>query len=1210
MKRLLLTITLSLFFSVVWCKDGDTFTTNHYGLRVTFMIISESERTCQVGDGINSSIPEDYDGIISIPYSVNNGYKVISIGKNAYRNCKKLSSIIIPDNITSIQAKSFLNCTRLSTIDIPNSITMIGDSAFYGCKGITSVFIPNSINNIGCGVFGNCQNIQEMRVDPNNRVYDSRDNCNAIISKKDRVLISGTSTTKIPNGVKQIGDMAFIGCTMKSINIPNSVKTIGNYAFSDCVNLSSIVIQKNLTTIGNYAFSGCKELKTVKMLKESPVSITTGTFDVSVTQKNTILQVPKGCIQAYSNSMIWKNFKMIEELRYYTLKTECDYGDIQCANANLLEEEYEYDEYGEINYGSIKRRKYSVAEGTNVIFYLYDENYGCLGCSQHTHSDIVRLNDNGTDVTQYIIYDGNIDDELEWGNEMGFYHPSDKYYVIKEINNDREISLISTRWGPLVNNIKYTFIDNEAIVLSNDVVDELDYYSTYNTYTGSIKIPSSVKYKDKEYKVTDMMDGVFAACHGLVSVIIPSGVKSIRYEAFKWDSRLRYVDVPKSVKHIGKQAFYGCNQLKSLRVRIEDPIALADSTFSNLPCDATLYVPNGCKEKYLNAPEWNKFKNIKESEREMHLTIKVSGDGFVDFDSTMIRNTSLSFQVMEGEARYITICPDNHNYMSKITINGIDFTTLTTDTVYVIENISEDIDVDITFSHDHFFTLSVQSLGKGSVDIGEQTIEYYWQRPYYYWEDVDIVASNSSAVFSLKGGSVYGFTIRPSWDTRIQKVIFNGEDVTSFYVSEHNDPPLKNVLLDNSELVVVFEKKIESFEDEGIRYGIISEEKKEVEILNGNYNDIVSFKYLTSTYYNNTSWKITGIADHAFAACPNLVCVRIPSGVKYIGHDLFTKSDNLSAIIWDNDNVTINDTIMGEINNPNLLLYVNKESINKTSINNVIINNKAESIVLHDAEGRNNFYCPQSFSASKISYSHNYHMISGINECRGWETIALPFSVKSIRHENKGELTPFKKYDENSTAKPFWLYNYSSSGWEQAENINAYTPYIICMPNNAAYNDEYNLEGVVTFSAKNVQVGETKDLLKPTHANRTFVPNFNTCLGGNVLNVKNDFSSNTSDYVDGSVFVPNLRKVHPFEAYMVTTSGVNAPLGIFDDLPTEIPEILFHEPHLSTSHDIAYRVISLSGQVVRERFGGNFENVTNGLSRGVYFVNGKKIVIK
>lgn len=155
---------------------------------------------------------------------------------------------------------SFSNCEELSTVEISNSVTSIGSNAFAGNSKLSSIIIPKNVAEIGSGAFSRCPLLSFISVDPNNMVYDSRDNCNAIIKKSNMSLVQGCKNTVFPTGVRSIGPWAFGGCKVTSIEIPNTVKSIGMSAFYGCANLSSVVIPEGVNEIGCSAFHNCISL--------------------------------------------------------------------------------------------------------------------------------------------------------------------------------------------------------------------------------------------------------------------------------------------------------------------------------------------------------------------------------------------------------------------------------------------------------------------------------------------------------------------------------------------------------------------------------------------------------------------------------------------------------------------------------------------------------------------------------------------------------------------------------------------------------------------------------------------------------------------------------------------------------------------------------------------------------------------------------------
>ena len=194
------------------------------------------------------------------------GSDVTSIGSWAFASCTSLTSIDIPSGVTSIGNYAFRSCTGLTSCTIGNGVTSIGNSAFNGCYSLTSVTIGSGVTSIGESAFESCYNLTNIVVDSNNTIYDSRNNCNAIIETDTNTLILGCQNTIIPNSVTSIGMGAFAGCySLTSITIPNSVTSIGRSAFSMCSGLTSITIPNSVTSIDYWAFQDCTNLTSINI---------------------------------------------------------------------------------------------------------------------------------------------------------------------------------------------------------------------------------------------------------------------------------------------------------------------------------------------------------------------------------------------------------------------------------------------------------------------------------------------------------------------------------------------------------------------------------------------------------------------------------------------------------------------------------------------------------------------------------------------------------------------------------------------------------------------------------------------------------------------------------------------------------------------------------------------------------------------------------
>lgn len=193
-----------------------------------------------------------------------------------------LKSIVIPSGVKTI-GNSFPNCYSLESVTFSEGLEEIGIFAFGTCTSLKSISIPRSVKLIDTGAFYNTPSVLSITVDPNNTIYDSRENCNCIIETSTNTVLFGCSKSTIPSGVLAISGSAFYNSSIEEIVIPETVDKIG----------------------GN-AFEGCKQLKkmTVKSITPPHVSDIFG-YEINDYLK---IYVPSGSVDAYKTTEGWSEF--------------------------------------------------------------------------------------------------------------------------------------------------------------------------------------------------------------------------------------------------------------------------------------------------------------------------------------------------------------------------------------------------------------------------------------------------------------------------------------------------------------------------------------------------------------------------------------------------------------------------------------------------------------------------------------------------------------------------------------------------------------------------------------------------------------------------------------------------------------------------------------------------------------------------------------
>ena len=530
------------------------------------------------------------------------------------------------------------------------------------------------------------------------------------------------------------------------------------------------------------------------------------------------------------------------------------------------------------------------------------------------------------------------------------------------------------------------------------------------------------------------------------------------------------------------------------------------------------------------------------------LTITASGSGSATFDGNTVRAKSSSFSVNEGTNATITFTPDNGYRIKSVKVNNSDVTNNVSNNSYTINkvNLNTTLNVEFEVIPPTVYILTINAKGSGHVSCNDISVE------------------NGTQSISIEGGSSAIIKFYPNDGHQIKIAKVNNVDVTSNVLNYQYTIYKINA---NTTVEVEFEEIVNSMTAGGINYVVDDQQAKTIQVAAGSYGIVLEVP--TIVWYSGRDWTVVGIKQDALINCPEL-----------------------AAIIW-NPEVTFN----ARIDNPNLLLYVNDEKYAPRTVKNVVVKDIAESIELTDAANGNDFYCPRAFRAKNIIYKHNYQMETGIGDSRGWETIVLPFDVQKYTHATKGELESFSTWTKGSNKKPFWLFELTADGYKDVASIKANTPYIISMPNNQQYEQQYQIPGIVTFSASNVEVQKSDNLIPASYQGRTFVPNYinQNNLDFLALNINSNYVTYTGSDA-GSKFIGGLRSVHPFEAYMITTDNTRS-IDVMDGMPTSIKGVRMDSDEKSSMkvYDIRGRQMSVSAE---------------SLKPGIYIVNGKKMIIK
>ena len=642
--------TLTITANSPELNDGDVFTaTNAEGVELTFQVISAADKTCRVARQgkdritiVTYPVPES----ITIPAEVK-GFKVISIGYQAFYGAKGIKSVVIPEGVTSIDTHAFRECYNLASFTFPKSLKECGLDSFEDCAFGATVHISDlkswcNVSLVSWGLYGW-------------HLFLNGEEVNDLV---------------IPDGVTSIGESS------------ERVSPLTN-----CASLTSVTIPASVTKM--YApFSGCSNLSSVTTFAEEPVAIYTGFPNATNSITNATLYVPKGSKAAYEAADYWKDFKEILEIEDETPEDIITFADpnvkvICVANWDTSgdgklskTEAAVVTSLGDVFMGNSEITSFDELQYFTGLTTIPDNAfYGCGSLKS------IRLPKSLTSIGEYAFedctsletvvsfietpfelgegafcaresYDGG-NDWLEFDLHFNLYVPigtkglyrAAGWDVDESYGNYRTI-LSGTPENPgsfTVDGIVYDPIDATTVELIDG-----------KNASGDVTIPSMVANGNANYQVTEIGACAFKGNTSLTSIVIPNCVKAIRPFAFNGCTGLTtvtsYIETP-----------FSLSALKGVFLNNENVVYATYLQF-------TLYVPAGTKSLYEQA-SWTDASRIVEIEDETPEPLPVG--------STFTEDNGVIYKVIEGNTVTVingknaigdVVIPD------KVVNNGVEYT--------------------------------------------------------------------------------------------------------------------------------------------------------------------------------------------------------------------------------------------------------------------------------------------------------------------------------------------------------------------------------------------------------------------------------------------------------------------------------------------------------------------------------------------------------